>query len=439
MTKAALLAALIAGLQPGSSSAAPSQPAPGAEQVSSERRQVFEQVWREVGERYYDPRFNGVDWNAVGVKYRPRIASVNGDAEFHALLRAMLGELRDAHTRILSPSQARDRAAGQATSAGVILFEVEGRPVVFQVRPGSPAAEAGLAPGVRVLEVGGVPVAEALRRERAEAGPSSSERASLVLTYLGLISGPAAEPLHLKLARADGTEFEVRLARRPLDKAPRFESRILPSGDLYVSFDRFRAPVAKLFRAALERSRGARGLILDLRSNTGGDGKEGTRTIAPLLAAPTLVARLATRTGKPPSALGGLVTLPLRLMAGKTGGRIFAGPLVILTNEGTGSTSEVIAASLQERGRARVVGARSCGCALGVLRHRRLADGSSLAISEVGLLSGLGRRIEGEGVRPDVPVALRLADFQQGRDLVLEAGVAELGRMADEGASRPAP
>ncbi|HLL31599.1 MAG TPA: S41 family peptidase, partial [Allosphingosinicella sp.] len=190
-------------------------------------------------------------------------------------------------------------------------------------------------------------------------------------------------------------------------------------------------------RAALERWPGVPGLILDLRSNTGGDGREGMRTIAPLLGEPTLIARLATRTGKAPSALGGLVKLPLRLMAGKAGGQAFAGPLVILTNEGTGSTSEVIAASLQERGRAKVIGTQSCGCALGVLKHRKLVNGGALAISEIGLLSGLGRRIEGAGVVPDVRAAPSLAEFELGRDPVMGAAVEALGAMArQEGAGK---
>ena len=204
--------------------------------------------------------------------------------------------------------------------------------------------------------------------------------------------------LRLRLEDEQGRPFDVALARRPLDASPRFEARRLPSGHLYVRLDRFRKPVARLFRRALETHRDAPGLILDLRSNTGGDGMEGMRLVSPLLDRPTLLARLATRTGRPPSALLGLVRLPLELNAGVAGRQIHAGPLVILTNEGTASTSEVIAASLQERRRAQVIGARSCGCALGVLRHRRLATGGALAISEVGLVSGLGRRIEGQGV-----------------------------------------
>ncbi|HYJ30591.1 MAG TPA: S41 family peptidase [Allosphingosinicella sp.] len=394
---------------------------------AARRLAIFDQVWSQVGAHYYDPRMNGVDWAAARARHRPAAAAAPDDHTLHLVLRAMLGELRDAHTRLLSPDQARDRRRQRTTSAGVVLFEVEGRPTVFAVRPGSPAAAAGLTPGMAVLAVNGVPAAEAIARARAEVGPSSSDRAGLVLAWLRLIAGPPDEPLRLDLANADGTApRSVALARVPLDAAPRFEARMLPSNILHVRFDTFRAPVARLFRAALREHEGARGLILDLRSNTGGDGREGARMVAPLLDGPTLIARLATRTGRAPSALLGLVKLPLRLSAGEAGGRLFAGPVVILVNQGTGSTSEVIAASLQERGRARVVGTRSCGCALGVLRYRRLATGGALAISEIGLVSGLGRRIEGEGVVPDVPVELTLADLAAGRDRVLEAAVQAL-------------
>lgn len=408
-------------------SAAPAQTAP-VQQTDEGRLAVFDFVWSEIRDKYYDPALNGVDWDAVRSRYRPLVATAPTDAAFHTLLRRMTGELRDAHTRVMTPQQALARRRNESASAGVILYEVEGRPVVFQVLPGSPAAEAGLTPGMAVLAVGGVPIAEALARARAEVGPSSSERAGAVLAYLRLISGPAGEPLRLELADAQGVRRSVALPRVRRETTPRFEARRLPAGALYVRLDRFAAPVARRFRAALRAHATAPGLILDLRSNAGGDGREGMRFVAPLLDRPTLIARLRTRTGRSPSALLGLVRLPLMLTAGEAGEQLFAGPVVILTNAGTGSTSEVIAAALQERGRARIVGTRSCGCALGVLRHRRLATGGTLAISEVGLVTGMGRRVEGEGVVPDVAVDLTLVDLQRGRDPMLDAAVAELQR-----------
>jgi carboxyl-terminal processing protease len=431
MKMLASLAAIALAATASAAAAQPATPAPEARSADPAQRQrlrIFDYVWSEVRDKYYEPTLNGTDWAAVRARYRPQVVGVADEEAFFGLLRAMVGEIRDAHTRVLTPQQVRDRRRMETATTGALLFEVEGEPVVFDVAPGSPAEQAGLRPGMRLLAVGGVPIAEALRRARAEVGPSSSERAALVLTYVRLMSGPASDSLRLALAGPDGRPFEVALPRQIRETAPRFESRRLPTGALYVRFDRFRAPVARLFREALQRNADAPGLIIDLRSNPGGEGREGMRVAAPLLEEPTLIARLATRTGRPPSALLGLVSLPLEMVAGRSGEGLYSGPIVVLTNAATASTSEVIAASLQERGRARIVGSRSCGCALGILRHRRLANGGSLAISEVGLLSGLGRRIEGEGVVPDVPVEVTLRDLAEGRDSVLDRAAALLAR-----------
>jgi carboxyl-terminal processing protease len=426
---AALTLAVAAAALPVHAAPAAARPAAEAREAS-QRTAIFDRVWETVRDLYYDPRLNGVDWQAVRERYRPRVAAAEDEPAFIALLRAMTGELRDAHTRVLTAAQARDRRESQTVTTGAILFEVEGVPVLFDVRPGTPAAAAGLRPGMRVLAVNGMAIAEALARARADVGPSSSERAALVLSYLRLVSGPGDEPLGLDLLAPNGERVQVSLARQRIGGAPVFEARRLPEGPLYVRFDRFRAPVARLFRAALAANRNAPALILDLRSNTGGDGREGLRIAAPLLTGPTLVARLRTRTGRAPSALLGLVRLPLEMRAGTADGQMFDGPVAILVNEATASTSEVIAGALQERGRARVVGTRSCGCALGVLRYRRLANGALLAVSEVGLVTGMGRRIEGEGVAPDVVAAPTLESLRQGIDSQLAAAIAEVTRLA---------
>lgn len=63
---------------------------------AKERAEVFEEVWKTINEKYYDPSFNGVDWTAVRERYRPRVDSLSGDEEFYELLNRMAGELRDA-------------------------------------------------------------------------------------------------------------------------------------------------------------------------------------------------------------------------------------------------------------------------------------------------------------------------------------------------------
>ena len=385
-----------------------------------ERVEVFEEVWKTINEKYYDPSFNGVDWKAARERYRPHVDVVASDDEFYSLLNQMTGELHDAHTRVRSPRQNRDRKKRQATSAGVLIYEVEGTPVVFDVTPDSDAARAGVRPGMVVRTVDGRPVAEAIAAARQEVGASSSERATRVLSYLRLIAGEPGSTLRLGLTRADGTPVDVALTRQTISAAPQFTARLLPSGDVYVGFKRFRPPAARQLKEALVKFKGAPGLILDLRANGGGDGREGFRVAGYFFNEKVPIARIVTRTGKPPSALFGLVSLPREFQAGGKGGQLYSNPVVILVNEGTGSTAELIANAMQEQGRAYIVGTQSCGCVLGVLDDRELRGGGSLAVSELGFVTPKGRKLEGEGVMPDRSVPLTLRDFQSGHDLALQ-------------------
>jgi C-terminal processing protease CtpA/Prc len=61
------------------------------------RTEVFDAVWQQINTRFYDPRFNGVDWQAVRSRYRSQIESVRTDGEFVAIVRRMLAELRSSH------------------------------------------------------------------------------------------------------------------------------------------------------------------------------------------------------------------------------------------------------------------------------------------------------------------------------------------------------
>jgi len=382
---------------------------------AKERIEVFEEVWKTINEKYYDPKFNGVDWNAVHERYRPGVGSVASDAKFYGLLNQMTRELRDEHTRARSPRDRQERKNQQATSAGVLIYEVENTPVIFDVTPDSDAARAGVLPGMIVRTVDGQPIAEALSKARQETGTSSSERATRGRSYLRLIAGEPGTPLALGLTRADKTPLEITLTRRTISAAPQFTARLLPSGDAYIRFNRFHSPVSKQLKEALMKFKDAPGLILDLRANGGGDGEEGLRIAGYFFNDKVPLVRIVTRTGKPPSAL-----FPTEFQAGEKGGQIYSNPIVILINVGTGSASELLAGAMQEQGRAQIIGTQSCGCVLGVLNHRELKGGGELDVSELGFVTSKGRTLEGNGVVPDKPITVTLADLQHQHDAALE-------------------
>jgi carboxyl-terminal processing protease len=386
------------------------------------RTEVFEKSWREIRDHYYDPHFNGVDWKEVHQRYVPLVDAAKSDQEFYALMSQMTNELHDAHTRFNSPEQWKNFRRQQGVTLGFGVDDVDGKTVVTSVLPGSNAAHAGVEPGMVVLSVDGTPVAERIAEIEKRRLPSSTERATRWFVYNRVFAGPMGTPAQVELRRADGSTFTAVIAREMRSSAPEVMVRVLNSGNVYIRFDGFQPSVAKEVRRTLEKFRGAPGMILDLRRNGGGD----LAVLLPIAGyffdKKTLFAKDATRTGKPLSAYAGLFKLPLQLYVGKNGGQIYSGPLVILIDSHSASSSEVFAAGMQETQRAKILGSQSCGCVLGIARPRVMKGGGVLEMSEVLWFSPKGRKLEGSGIIPDEVVVPTLVDLQRGRDtLVAEA------------------
>src|ERR1700682_147094 len=96
--------------QPAPTGTRPAPPSTAAKQRLSPkgRKEVFEKVWKEIRDHYYDSKFNGVDWNEVHQHYLPLVDTVENDQEFYVLMSQMTSELHDAHTRFNSPQQWRN-------------------------------------------------------------------------------------------------------------------------------------------------------------------------------------------------------------------------------------------------------------------------------------------------------------------------------------------
>src|SRR5262249_56425462 len=119
--------------------------------------------------------FKGVDWRNVHDSYRPLVDKVGTDEEFYEVLKRMVGELHDAHTRFHTPEQRRERERLQAVSAGLSIFEVEGKTVVVSVEPDSDAARAGVEPGMIVLQIDGKSIEQSLAEARARVTGTSTD------------------------------------------------------------------------------------------------------------------------------------------------------------------------------------------------------------------------------------------------------------------------
>ena len=379
-----------------------------------DRQEIFSETWVTINEKYYDPSFNGVNWRAVREQYRPAVEAARSDEDFYTVMKKMVGELRDAHTRFATPRERMEREQLKAITAGVSIDEVEGKPVVVTVEPNSEAARQGIEVGMLVVAIGGKPVAEKIAEAQARVGGTSTQRAVKLRVYRQLVEGEPGTPLRLTLQRADGSHLEVSLTRRFVRDVAHVISRRLPSGIGYIRLTLWKSPAHKEFKRALEALRDAPGIIIDLRGNPGGEAQEVVKIASLFFNTRVSFGKFVWRSGK-----------SFDLYTDRDD-QVYQGPVVILVNEASGSGSELFSASMQENGRAAVMGRQSCGCVLGISNYKKLKGGSELAVSELKYISPQGHLIEGAGVVPNHPVPLTLADLQHHRDATLEAAEAAL-------------
>jgi carboxyl-terminal processing protease len=383
------------------------------------RKAVFEKTWKEIHDHYYDPSFNGVNWDEIRSRYLPQVESAKNNEEFYSLMSAMTGELHDAHTRFSSPEQWKRFKKQQRVSAGFSVDEVDERTIVTAVQPDSSAAHAGIEPGMEVVRIDGRPVEECIKDIEKSRAASSSDRATRLLIYNRLLGGPPDSTMEVELRRADGTTLNVKVVRQMYSAEPEVATNVLPSGTAYIRFDSFQPEMLKQFHKALERFRNSPGMVIDLRRNGGGDLSVLLSIAGDFFDRKTLFAKDATRSGKPLSEFAGIFRLPLQLYVGRSGDQIYAGPIAILVDSRSASSAEVFAAGMQDTQRAKIVGGRTCGCVLGIAKPRVMKDGSVLEMSEVLWFSPKGRRLEGAGVLPDEGVSPTVSDLQQNRDPVV--------------------
>lgn len=404
---------------------APTHNPPTATATREERLAVFDDVWRTVAERYHDPSTNGVDWPALRERVRPEAAGARDREGLYAVLRRMLAGLRDPHTRVYLPGEWAVWFEARYVSVGVVAREVEGEVSVASVERGSEAWRAGVRAGDTVLSVDEESAREAVARRLAEQ-PNATKASARARAVARLFDGPPGTPASVLFGTRGGEAKRVSLRRVSRVRAPSLTARRAGRFGV-VRFNLFAPQLAgELARALRGELRGARGLVIDLRDNGGGESEAMTDIASLFLPPGTPLGRFTDRAGRTQSEPH---TRAAMLSSPEVAGE-FRGSVVVLTGARTASAAEVFAAALRERGRAKLLGEETCGCVLGVRRRHTLPDGGVLEVSEADFRTAAGARLEGSGLGPDERVAPDRRDLREGRDPALSRALSLL--RADE-------
>jgi carboxyl-terminal processing protease len=374
------------------------------------RLAVFDDVWETIFERYYDRSLNGVDWQTRRVSYRVAAAKATGSSELYDVLRQLIAPLNDAHTRVYSPEEKFDWWSPRFVSSGISVREVEGVPTVVGVEKDSQAAKSGIRAGDIILSIDSKSTAEVIKQNTQHARSTNASR-----SFASLLDGPAGSSVLVGWQDRDGKLRSASLQRywsqRQLSFSSERKDKIVT-----IRLDAFtQVVVADFLKELPNMIKDMKGVVLDLRSNGGGDAEAMADVASLFLKDGINLGRFADRSG----ASFELQTYFKRNWRLPLTSQIEL-PLVVITGESTSSASEILVAALQTSKRAQIIGRETCGCVLAIRNRHSLPDGGVLDVSEFDYRTAQGVRLEGRGIKPDRTVTLRRRDLYDRRDPALE-------------------
>jgi carboxyl-terminal processing protease len=407
----------------------PTSPLPhvGAALVSTAtpegRLAVFDDAWARINDRYYDQQFHGLDWNAQRATFRAQAANAKSAPELYAILRRMIATLNDPHTRVFAPEEKSDWWRPRFVTVGFALAEIAGLPTVIKVDPDSFAQRAGVRAGDVIETVNDEPAIDLLKIRLANLPDPTSASASFRV-FAKLLDGPADTYVDVTWKGRDGKRKSAQFQRYSQQRE--LSVRVSRERGEYavIDLDAFTKPIATTFgRTVHEKLKGARGVIIDLRTNGGGDAEAMSDIAATFLGIGVDLGQFTDRVGTSFTIFTQATALLTSNSLAQT--RL---PIIVLTSERTASAAEIFVEALRASRRATIIGTQTCGCVLAVRTRHLLPDGGLLDVSELDYETAQGRRLEGHGIEPDEKVSIERSDLYSHRDAVMAHAIDKLQR-----------
>jgi carboxyl-terminal processing protease len=365
---------------------------------------TFEQVWKTVNDNFFDPKFNGVNWQAIHNQYRSRVNQTRSKSELAQVINQMLSELRTSHTQFYTPEEpAYYQILGiflprspelqqklkpvltdgkpQYSGIGIFTRQHDGNTVIRAILDGSPAAKAGLRVGDRVLNVDGQPFHP-------------------IQSFAGKVDQPVK--LLIQRSSAPNSQQEITVIPKIFDGTTMFldamkaSVQVVEQSGKKIGYVHLWSYAGEQYQKQLEtelfygRLKDTDSFVLDLREGWGG-------------ASASYLNLYSSRNIQ--------LTGTARNRTPSTSSSAWSKPVVMLINEESRSGKEILAYGFRKYGIGPVVGAKTAGA---VLQGNLFAmnDGTVLYLAVADVRLDEHQRLEGVGVKPDIEIPFSLNDAQ---------------------------
>ena len=366
------------------------------EHVSSQK--LFDNVWQAVKNNYYDPTMNHQSWSRWKEHYHGKIKT---DEDAKVAIDTMLASLDDPYSKYMDKREYSDQNTSidsKITGIGVNIASISGKVHIINVMEGTPAQAANLQAGDIILDIDGKTVN----------GLPLSDVAALV-------KGPENTFVQMTILR-NKDKFVKKVMRKEIKIKTVKSSMDKNIG--YIQISSFLGTsTPSEFMEAVEKTKDADGLILDLRGNTGG-----------LLPNAIFIANLFIPDGNLVSIVG-RNNYRYDIYAQNTEFEIDK-PMIVLVDGASASASEILSGALRDYKKAKLLGTKTFGKGM-VQKIMPLPNETGLNLTIAKYLTPGGSDINKVGIAPDIEVKLTMDDVNNKKDVQLETAKNVLVKMIE--------
>lgn len=365
--------------------------------ISSQK--LFENVWNIAKTNYYDASMNQQVWSRWKEHYEGKIKT---DADAKVAIDSMLASLNDPYSRFMDKMEYNDQNTSidsKITGIGVNISSIAGKVHIINVIEGTPAQSANLQAGDIILDIDG----------KDANGLSVAEVANLV-------RGPENTTVQLTILR-NNDKFTKKVLRKEI-KIKTVKSNV-ENNIGYIQITSFiGSTTPNEFLEAVEKTKKAEGLVIDLRGNTGG-----------LLPNAIFIANLFIPEGKIVSIVG-RNGYKYDIQAQETDFMITK-PVVVLIDGGSASASEILSGALKDYHRAKLIGTKTFGKGM-VQKIIPLENETGLNLTVAKYLTPSGTDINKKGIKPDIEVQFTEKNIRNREDVQLQVAKNTLSKMISQ-------